>query len=157
MNIVEHLIGALKLAKAQESITKDATLAHAIGALINQRFPGNELEVQAIIQGRTVEVVSDKAPIGMRNWQPGKHTTPAASTVEPQDVVGDDEDEIDLDLISSLNAQQLLDHFKTIPLMKEFAKNLGFDVDHSLEGFDFVESFQEEIILRASDNLAEEE
>ena len=159
MTVYYHLLDALKVAKSLETISKDSTLTAQIGGLINQRFPGNEITVQDIVRGTSTvgETTSTTTSIaGWKEWNPSKEALNNQTSSTAEQVAADktDEGEEDvLELISSMNDQQVLDYFKTVKNMKLWAKTVGLEVDHTFEADDFIMIFQSAVKDAMSDPL----
>lgn len=168
-SIKTMLIEALKLAKSEENKTRNTALPKEIAAVINKHFKSRETlqEVQSIVknarpQEPTASNFSDWSAWGgpstsKKTKNVAKDSTREEAVVDDTTDDDNDLDEINFEELVVMTGQQLLDKFGTLPKIKAFVKELGLEVDPSLEPKAYLEEFREQLVMLTDDSLDNED
>lgn len=162
--IKELLFAALKLAKKKEKASRNTAITKEIGAVINKHFKNRrtKAEVVAIIKSSAPAVVTPaEAGAGdLKVWsgpsQSKKTMNVAKASVKAQaavdeDTASDDNDELELSQITEMTPQKIIDHYGTVDKVRAKAKALGMTIDQDLEAMEFIQEFQEQVLILVMD------
>lgn len=168
MNIENLLIEALKKAKAEEATSRNTALPKEIAAILTKHYKSKDmlLKTQGILKSKAPEPAASTSS-EWKDWEgpssSSKKSTNVAKASTKKEIAVDnsdddnDQDEVSLEELVNMNDQQMLDHFGTIPKMREFAKDLGFPTNPDESAKEFMESFREQLIFSIDEATDEEE
>lgn len=153
MDIQTHLLSALKLAKQNEQLSRNVKLTNDIASILRNNYKSTAEMVREITTGRIFKKEgATPQQAGTSKWvdrsaapEAKKNLSVARKKDESEDLVAEVDDENLLGFILKSSPQMILDKFRTVKAIKDFAKKVGMDTDQTLEDFEFISALKDEV------------